>query len=258
MTNSGIKFLFISPEFDSMMNLKTILESRHQSLCCDVALAFNPRTDMSKYCLLAADIFSLSEYPLALLTTLRDMTYIPISVFVTSEQLISHCSAFSEADAMLSKMLTLGADMILPMNLYDTVTEYFGSFYKRHVFFQHQEQIRHRSTMIFRDELVIEPKLQLASKNGKKLELTSREFVLLNYLACNADHVITYDMIADRIWGSAEIINSAIFNAITRLRRKLEDDPQNPTYIQTIYNAGYMFKSHIRENSFVQRQLSRV
>lgn len=258
MSDSKINYLFISPEFDNMMNLKSVLERRHQSLVCDSRITYSSRIDMSKYCLLAADIFNLSEHPLDLLASLREITYIPIIVFISREQINTFCSSLEKADLMLSKLLEKGADMILPLSLSDTVIEYFGSFYKRHVFFQHQEQIRHRSTMIFRDELVIEPKLCRVTKNGFDLDLTVKEFELLNYLACNADIIISYDMIAERLWGSAEIINNAIFSAIKRLRRKIEPDPQNPTYIRTIYNIGYVFKSYVNEKKLKAGELSAV
>lgn len=242
MVESGISYLFITPAFNNMMYIKSQLECDHSTLRCDIALNYNPKDDLSRYVLIAADIFSITKHPMELLTSLKYATHVPIAVLVPKTEIDAACKAAGTPDTFFKQLYNAGADIVLPLYLTDTIIAYFGSFYRRHVYFQHQEPIRHQSTMIFRDELVIRPKQREVSVRGQIIDLTAKEFEILNFLACNAGIVMTYDVIAERIWGSAEIVNSTIFSTITRLRRKIEADSQNPTYIQTIFGTGYIFK----------------
>ncbi|OGN91117.1 MAG: DNA-binding response regulator [Chloroflexi bacterium RBG_13_48_17] len=76
--------------------------------------------------------------------------------------------------------------------------------------------------------------------NGKEVTLTPTEFALLQHLAVNADKVLTHNMLLQSVWGneySSEKEYLRVF--VGRLRRKLEPDPKNPKYIQTIPGVGY-------------------
>jgi two-component system KDP operon response regulator KdpE len=76
--------------------------------------------------------------------------------------------------------------------------------------------------------------------NGKEVTLTPTEFALLQHLAVNSDKVLTHNMLLQSVWGneySSEKEYLRVF--VGRLRRKLEPDPKNPKYIQTIPGVGY-------------------
>jgi two-component system KDP operon response regulator KdpE len=76
--------------------------------------------------------------------------------------------------------------------------------------------------------------------NGKEITLTPTEFALLQQLAVNSDKVLTHNMLLQSVWGneySSEKEYLRVF--VGRLRRKLEPDPKNPKYIQTIPGVGY-------------------
>ncbi|MGD0779896.1 MAG: response regulator transcription factor [Dehalococcoidales bacterium] len=76
--------------------------------------------------------------------------------------------------------------------------------------------------------------------NGKEITLTPTEFALLQHLAVNSDKVLTHNMLLQSVWGneySSEKEYLRVF--VGRLRRKLEPDPKNPRYIQTIPGVGY-------------------
>jgi two-component system KDP operon response regulator KdpE len=82
--------------------------------------------------------------------------------------------------------------------------------------------------------------------NGREVTLTPTEFALLQHLAVNADKVLTHNMLLQSVWGneySSEKEYLRVF--VGRLRRKLEPDPKNPKYIQTIPGVGY----HIATNA---------
>ncbi|HUT67409.1 MAG TPA: response regulator transcription factor [Dehalococcoidales bacterium] len=76
--------------------------------------------------------------------------------------------------------------------------------------------------------------------NGKEITLTPTEYALLQHLAVNSDKVLTHTMLLQSVWGneySSEKEYLRVF--VGRLRRKLEFDPKNPKFIQTIPGVGY-------------------
>ncbi|MCL9662341.1 response regulator transcription factor [Paenibacillus hunanensis] len=79
--------------------------------------------------------------------------------------------------------------------------------------------------------------------NGQELELKKKEFELLHFLAINSNIVFSKDALYERIWGLDSIGDSATVAVhINRLRDKIEADPGNPRYIQTVWGAGYRFQ----------------
>ncbi len=90
--------------------------------------------------------------------------------------------------------------------------------------------------------LIINSNTYSAMLNGKKLDLTTAEFEILNLLSDNPSKVLDRDRILDGIrgieWNS---YNRSVDVLISRLRAKLGDDPQNPRFLHTVRGAGYMF-----------------
>jgi DNA-binding response OmpR family regulator len=81
------------------------------------------------------------------------------------------------------------------------------------------------------------------SIDGELVELTSLEFDLLACLASSPRHVFSREMLLDRVWGSSSEWQTAatVSEHVHRLRRKIERDPRNPRWIQTMRGAGYRF-----------------
>jgi DNA-binding response OmpR family regulator len=82
----------------------------------------------------------------------------------------------------------------------------------------------------------------LRFNDGRRTELSSREAELLRYLAANAGRTIARDEILAYVWriDPRGITTRAIDMHIARLREKLEDDPDAPTFIITVRGRGYM------------------
>ncbi len=85
----------------------------------------------------------------------------------------------------------------------------------------------------------------LTLKKGKKThKLSSREAGLLRFLVKNAGRALDRNAILNNVWGyDYEGTARTIDNFITRLRAKIEDDPENPRHIRTVFGVGYMFAS---------------
>jgi DNA-binding response OmpR family regulator len=81
-----------------------------------------------------------------------------------------------------------------------------------------------------------------AQKNKKAVRLTVREFEVLKYLIQHEGEVVTRDMLLDDVWGyDATPTTRTVDNYILSIRKKVEQDPANPTHILTIHTAGYKF-----------------
>ena len=80
--------------------------------------------------------------------------------------------------------------------------------------------------------------------NDTEIELKNKEYELLLFMAQNVDVVLNRETLYERIWGmDAMGDNATVAVHINRLRDKIEEDPSNPRYIQTVRGAGYRFKA---------------
>jgi len=78
------------------------------------------------------------------------------------------------------------------------------------------------------------------TKNGNRISLTTKEIELMRYFAEKAGQVVPREALA---LGQDNISERAIDVQINRLRRKIEDDPRNPIYLQTVRGAGYILQT---------------
>lgn len=80
--------------------------------------------------------------------------------------------------------------------------------------------------------------------DGKEIELKNKEYELLLFFMLNVDIVFSRETLYEKIWGMDALGDSATVAVhINRLRDKIENDPGNPRYIQTVWGAGYRFKA---------------
>ncbi len=84
---------------------------------------------------------------------------------------------------------------------------------------------------------------ELQYPNGKQVKLTPMEVRLLESLMLNHDQVLTFDVLIDAVWGQSGADKSMLKQLVYRLRRKIENDPSEPTHLTTITGVGYSFES---------------
>ncbi|NDJ62895.1 MAG: response regulator transcription factor [Chloroflexi bacterium] len=90
------------------------------------------------------------------------------------------------------------------------------------------------------DNLHIDPRSRDVRVNGKAAVLTAKEFDLLWFLARHPRQVFTREQLLNQIWGYEFYGDeSTVTVHIRRLREKIEPNPSQPTYIQTVWGVGY-------------------
>lgn len=83
---------------------------------------------------------------------------------------------------------------------------------------------------------------RIVKVNDVPVELTSREFDLLAFLASNKGRIFTKKQIYTQVWENEYAFDdSNIMSFISKLRKKIEPDPDNPFYILTVRGVGYRF-----------------
>ena len=154
---------------------------------------------------------------------------------------ISHCPILflsaknDEVDKLLG--LAVGGD--------DYVTKPFSP---KEVAFRVKAQLRRaeykkhppKTQSIKVGALSIDPEGCRVTKDGKEIELTAREFEILQYMAQNIGRIISRERLYETVWDEDSYgCDNTIMVHIRHLREKLEDDPATPKYIITMKGLGY-------------------
>jgi DNA-binding response OmpR family regulator len=89
-------------------------------------------------------------------------------------------------------------------------------------------------------DLVINPGNRTVTRNGEHIGLKPMEFDLLAFLAAHPMQVFSREILLDRVWGYDFVGGTRTVDVHVRwLRSKLERDPSNPQFIQTVHGVGY-------------------
>jgi two-component system, OmpR family, response regulator ResD len=92
------------------------------------------------------------------------------------------------------------------------------------------------------DGLEIDPAGRRVTVRGEEVELTQREFDLLLFLAENPGQVFSRDQLMDHVWQYSFYSDTTTVTVhVRRLRAKIEQTPEEPRWIQTVWGVGYRF-----------------
>lgn len=81
-----------------------------------------------------------------------------------------------------------------------------------------------------------------ASKGGRALELSPREFKMMKYFVEHRGEVVTRDQLLDHVWGYEGLpLTRTVDMHIAKLRQKIEDTPSDPHHVITVHRVGYKF-----------------
>ena len=213
---------------DDDQKLGDLLKNYLKSYDIDLSAINDPRNAIDTINHLDPDIFILylmmpHIYGFELCKMIREESDTPIIIL----------SARGESDDKV-KGIDLGADDYLskPFEARELVAR-IHSLLRRT-----QKDLAVRSDPIFE---VDQQRLEV-SLNGNVLDLTTKEFELMDLFIKNPGVIFTRDEIIKEIKGiDAHLFSRSIDILISRLRHKIEDDPKEPKLIKTIWGKGYMF-----------------
>ena len=144
-----------------------------------------------------------------------------------------------EVDRILG--LELGADDYLtkPFSTRELVARIKALL--RRVDFDTNSKLQNIEPMVI-DDVTIDVERHRVFKGKNELQLRFKEFELLSLLAADAGEVVTRAEIFDKVWGTDWLGDMRTLDVHIRwLREKLEDNPSEPHYIQTVRGVGYRF-----------------
>lgn len=91
-------------------------------------------------------------------------------------------------------------------------------------------------------EISLDLEAHTVMRSGQELTLRQKEFEILSLLMTNLGKVVTRDRLFDEVWGTDWLGDTRTLDVhMSWLRAKLETDPTNPVYLQTIRGVGYRF-----------------
>lgn len=163
---------------------------------------------------------------------LRRKTDVPV-IFITSKT--------DTLDVVLG--LGVGGDdyVTKPFNPIEVVAR-VKAHLRRHRHPRQVETQRERQQVLNYPGLKIDLFRRAIEVKGNPVTLTAKEFDILALLAENPDRYFSADQLLQMVWGTPESADHrTLMVHISKLRKKIEDDPANPRYIISIRNVGYRF-----------------
>jgi heavy metal response regulator len=92
-------------------------------------------------------------------------------------------------------------------------------------------------------DLKLDPARRLVYRGEEKIDLTSKEFTLLDYFMRNRDRVLTRTMIAEHVWDYSFDTSTNVIDVYVNYLRKKIDSDREPKLIQTVRGVGYVLKT---------------
>jgi len=201
---------------------------------CDIADNGIKGLEMAQkndYALVILDIMLPGIDGFAICSKIRETKDIPVLLISAKKDEIDKIRAFGlGADDYMTKPFSpaeLVARVKMHINRYDRLT---GR--------------KDKTSKIKVRGLEIDKDARKVTVSGVEKQFTAKEFDLLLFLAENPNRVFSREILFDRIWGMDSIGDVATVTVhIQRIREKIEADTQNPLYIETVWGAGYRFRS---------------
>jgi DNA-binding response OmpR family regulator len=186
--------------------------------------------DRYKYSLIILDLMMPKIDGIEVCRRLRNKTNIPILMLTAKDQ---------EIDKILG--LGIGADDYItkPFHINEVIARVKAQI-RRFLILGSGDQLPEE--VIQFKELSIDLKKYTLKKAGKEIPLTAKEFQLLTFLASHPEQVFTKTQLFRNVWSDNYIEDdNTVMVHIRKLRKKIETDPSNPQYIQTVWGIGYKF-----------------
>jgi len=188
----------------------------------------------NEYDLLLLDLMLPGKDGLEILAQIRDEKDIPVLLVSAKKEEIDKIKGFSfGADDYITKPFS-------PGELVARVKAHLQNYERLKQKFPKTDKTPNEITI---RGLKIQSESRRVFINQHEIFLAQKEFDLLHFLAQNPNRVFSRDELFERVWGLEALGDSATVTVhIARIREKIESDPANPQYIETVWGAGYRFR----------------
>ena len=227
------KILVVEDEQDINALLKINLEAlNHEVACVGDGLEGLQRVEQEHFDLLVLDLMLPGMEGLEVCRHIRDKgNNIPILMLTAKK---------SELDRVVG--LEVGADDYLTKPF--SVREFQARIKAllRRAQLMHSPIAQEEKSLIVNQDLEIDIQKRRVTLHQKWVELTTKEFDLLEFLASHPGRVFRREQLLDSVWGYQHSGYEHTVNShINRLRAKLESNPSKPHYVLTVWGVGYKF-----------------
>ena len=187
------------------------------------------KLSQTKYDLVLLDVMLLGENGFEVLGKIRKQYALPV-IMLTAKN--------SPSDKVSG--LGIGADdyVTKPFNMEELLAR-IASQIRRNTLLKNG--VLPQEKLCF-DNITIVPQMKGILKENKEVLLTGKEFDLLYFLASSPMRAYTKKQIYKAVWKDGYVYDdNNIMALISKIRKKIEDDPENPKIIQTVRGVGYRF-----------------
>ncbi|MCP1122076.1 response regulator transcription factor [Bacillus sp. 3103sda1] len=187
--------------------------------------------EQNKYNLIILDLMMPKVDGIEVCRRLRDKTNIPILMLTAKDQ---------EVDKILG--LSIGADDYItkPFSINEVVAR-VKALMRRFLILGSNANTQEKTVLTFKG-LTIDLKKYTVNVEGKEISLTGKELELLKFFTSNPEQVFTKTQLFRNVWDSNYIEDdNTVMVHIRKLRKKIEANPSDPKFIQTVWGIGYKF-----------------
>jgi DNA-binding response OmpR family regulator len=201
----------------------------------NIVQAFNGRSALEEYKKLKfhailLDIMLPIIDGIEIMRRIREKSTVPILILSAKGE---------ETDRIIG--LGLGADdyIVKPFSVAELVARVKAQL-RRYIYFNDFSNGKDKIDVITHGDLTVDLEKTLVRKNGQDVQLTAKEFKILRLFITSPNKVFTKAQIFDNVW-DAEYIgdDNTVMVHIRRLRNKIEDNPNEPKYMLTVWGIGY-------------------
>jgi len=187
--------------------------------------------DINTYNLIILDLMMPKIDGIEVCRRLRIQTNVPILMLTAKDH---------EVDKILG--LSIGADDYItkPFSINEVIAR-IKALMRRYLILGISSNSNDKNLISFKG-LNIDFKKYTVAVAGEEISLTAKEFELLKFLASHPEQVFTKTQLFRNVWDKNYIEDdNTVMVHIRKLRKKIEMDPSNPQFIQTVWGIGYKF-----------------
>ncbi|MES9695360.1 response regulator transcription factor [Bacillus toyonensis] len=187
--------------------------------------------NQNNYNLVILDIMMPKVDGIEVCRKLRDKANVPILMLTAKDH---------EVDKILG--LSIGADDYItkPFSIHEVVAR-VKALMRRFLVLGSNNTVQEKTTLAFKG-LTINLNTYTVHTNKEEINLTGKELELLKFFTSNPGQVFTKTQLFRNVWDDNYIEDdNTVMVHIRKLRKKIEIDPSNPKFIQTIWGIGYKF-----------------